>query len=125
MTRAVVDSELRVRGVEDLRVVDASVMPTLIGGNTNAPTMMIAERAADLVISHRLKRFDLVESFVHQGSSQTACSSSGTSLNRSPTSPKSAISKIGASASLLIATIVPASLMPVRCWIAPEMPIAT
>ena len=48
---AVVDSELRVHGIEGLRVVDASVMPTLIGGNTNAPTMMIAERAAELLVS--------------------------------------------------------------------------
>lgn len=46
---AVVDAELRVHGVEGLRVVDASVMPTLIGGNTQAPTMMIAEKAADLL----------------------------------------------------------------------------
>ena len=46
---AVVDLELRLRGVEDLRVVDASVMPDLIGGNINAPVMMIAERAADLI----------------------------------------------------------------------------
>ena len=48
---AVVDREMRVRGIDNLRVVDASVMPTLIGGNTNAPTMMIAERAADLLNS--------------------------------------------------------------------------
>jgi len=46
---AVVDTELRVQGLEGLRVVDASVMPTVIRGNTNAPTIAIAERASDLI----------------------------------------------------------------------------
>jgi choline dehydrogenase len=46
---AVVDSQLRVHGLENLRIVDASIMPVIPGGNTNAATMMIAERAADLI----------------------------------------------------------------------------
>jgi choline dehydrogenase len=47
---AVVDSELRVHGIEALRVIDASVMPVIPGGNTHAPTVMVAERGADLVL---------------------------------------------------------------------------
>jgi choline dehydrogenase-like flavoprotein len=47
---AVVDHTLRVRGVDGLRVGDASIMPTIIGGNTNAPSMMIGERAAEFAI---------------------------------------------------------------------------
>ena len=46
---AVVDAQLRVRGVQALRVVDASIMPALTTGNTNAPSMVIGEKAADLI----------------------------------------------------------------------------
>lgn len=48
---AVVDSHLRVHGIAGLRVVDGSIMPTLIGGNTNAPIIAIAEKAVDLIRS--------------------------------------------------------------------------
>jgi choline dehydrogenase len=52
--QAVVDNELRVRGIEGLRVADASIMPTLIGGNTNSPSIMIGEKCADLMLGRTL-----------------------------------------------------------------------
>ena len=48
--RAVVDPSLQVLGIDGLRVADASVMPSITGGNTNAPSIMIGERAADLIL---------------------------------------------------------------------------
>lgn len=51
--RAVVDADLRVRGVRNLRVVDASIMPNITSGNTNAPTMALASKAVDLIRSQR------------------------------------------------------------------------
>ena len=48
---AVVDPRLRVHGIDGLRVADASIMPTIVSGNTDAPAMMIGEKAADLVLA--------------------------------------------------------------------------
>lgn len=57
---AVVDSHLRVRGIKGLRVIDASIMPLVISGNTNAPTMMIGERGADFIKEdYKVKRDEL------------------------------------------------------------------
>ncbi|MEO7338135.1 MAG: GMC oxidoreductase, partial [Caldimonas sp.] len=47
--RAVVDARLRVHGIDRLRVIDCSVMPTLVSGNTNAPAVMMAEKAVDMI----------------------------------------------------------------------------
>ena len=51
---AVVDGQLRVHGLSGLRIADASIMPAIVGGNTNAPVIMIAEKAVDLILGRHV-----------------------------------------------------------------------
>ncbi|WP_444921729.1 choline dehydrogenase [Microbulbifer sp. CnH-101-G] len=64
---AVVDPECRVHGIENLRVVDSSIMPTLTNGNLNAPTIMIGEKAADHILGKSLLKPSTAESYVASG----------------------------------------------------------
>jgi choline dehydrogenase len=69
---AVTDDQLRVQGIEGLRVIDASAMPTLIGGNTNAPTIMLAEKAADLIRGRAAPPAEEVPVFEGAGAARAA-----------------------------------------------------
>ncbi|RDL45415.1 choline dehydrogenase [Marinomonas piezotolerans] len=62
---AVLDTECRVRGLENIRVVDSSIFPTITNGNLNAPTIMVAERAADMILGHSLLPEENVPVWIH------------------------------------------------------------
>ncbi|KAL1502233.1 hypothetical protein ABEB36_007406 [Hypothenemus hampei] len=63
--KAVVDPELRVHGIKNLRVIDASIMPKIVRGNTNAPTMMIGEKGSDMIKGYWLDHHEAVGAFTH------------------------------------------------------------
>ena len=63
---SVVDHELKVNGVKGLRVIDSSVFPTIPNGNLNAPTMMVAERASDMIKNRAIEPQEITEVFLHK-----------------------------------------------------------